>query len=148
MDAIKVLLKDHEEIKQYFRQFEEAGERAHKKKQTIAEKVMEELRVHTQIEERLFYPAVMEKGGKELKKLVLEGIEEHRAADFMVERLKSTQPEDETFEAKFMVLMEVVEHHLKEEEKEMFPEAKKALGNDLEPLGEQMEQMHQQMEGE
>lgn len=147
MDAIKVLIKDHEEIKQYFREFEVAGERAHKKKQTIAEKLIKELHAHTQIEERLFYPTVMEKGDKELKELVLEGIEEHRAADFMIERVKNTQPEDETFEAKFKVLMEVVEHHLKEEEKEMFPEARKVLKDELEPLGARMEEMHKQLEG-
>ena len=147
MDAIKVLIQDHEEIKQYFREFEQAGERAYKKKHSIAEKVIEELHAHTQIEERLFYPAVMEKGGKELKELVLEGIEEHRAADFMIERLRTTPPEDETFDAKFKVLIEVVEHHLKEEEKEMFPEARKALKDELEPLGAQMEAMHKRIEG-
>ena len=147
MDAIKVLIKDHDEIKQYFREFEQAGERAYKTKQTIAEKVIEELHAHTQIEEQLFYPTVMQKGNKELKDLVLEGIEEHRAADFMIERVRTTQPEDETFDAKVKVLIEEVEHHLKEEEKEMFPEARKVLKDELEPLGAQMEAMHKRLEG-
>lgn len=148
MNAVQLLLKDHEEIKQLFRQFEEAGERARKKKQTIAGKVIEEIHAHSQLEERIFYPAVREKGKKEIQEVILEGIEEHRVADFMMERLQQTGPEDETFDAKFMVLIESVEHHLKEEERELFPEAKKMFDKEeLDRLGAQMEALEQQLEG-
>lgn len=148
MNAVQLLLKDHEEIKQLFRQFEEAGERARKKKQTIAGKVIEEIHAHSQLEERIFYPAVREKGKKEIQEVILEGIEEHRVADFMMERLQQTGPEDETFDAKFMVLIESVEHHLKEEERELFPESKKMFDKEeLDRLGAQMEALEQQLEG-
>ena len=146
MNAIQVLMKDHEEIKDLFKQFEEAGERAMKKKQTIAEKALKELHSHTQMEERIFYPAAMEKGSKELKQLVLEGIEEHRVADFTMGRIEMDGMENESFEARFKVLMESVRHHLKEEEKEMFPEAKKALAEDLERLGSELEALHEKLE--
>ncbi len=147
MNAIEFLKQDHEKVKALFKQFEEAGERAHKKKQTIAEKTIMELKKHTQLEEKVFYPAVMAKGGKEARDLVLEGIEEHRVADFMIERLQQVQPEDDTFSARYKVLMESVEHHIEEEEKQMFPEAKKILGDELTGIGVQLEQMEKQLKG-
>ena len=147
MNAVQVLLKDHEEIKDLFKQFEEAGERANKKKQTIATNVIKELRSHSQLEERIFYPAVQAKGSKEIQDKILEGIEEHRVADFEMERIQQTQPEDQTFDARVKVLMESVRHHIKEEEREIFPEAKKVLGDDLDRLGSEMEALEKQLEG-
>jgi hemerythrin-like domain-containing protein len=148
MNAVQLLLKDHEEIKAFFRQFEEAGERAYKTKQTIAEKAIEELKSHSQLEERIFYPTVQEKAKKELQAVIREGIEEHRVVDFLMERLQQTKPEDETFDAKFKVLIESVEHHLKEEERELFPESKKLLDKEeLDRLGAEMEALEEQLEG-
>ena len=145
MNAVELLLRDHEEVKKLFRQFEEAGKRAYKKKQGIAEQVIQKITVHSQLEERIFYPAVRAKAGQETGDMILEGIEEHRVADFMMERLKQTEPTDETYDAKFKVLVEGVEHHVKEEEGQVFPEAKKAVGDDLESLGAQMEKLEQQL---
>jgi hemerythrin-like domain-containing protein len=147
MNAVQVLLKDHKEIRELFGQFEEAGERAYKTKQALAEKVIEELTAHSKMEERIFYPAVREKAGKETQALVLEGIEEHRVADFLMERLQKTGPEEETFDAKFTVLIESVKHHINEEERELFPESRKVLAGDLDRLGEQMEALHHKLEG-
>jgi hemerythrin-like domain-containing protein len=144
MNAVTHLIKEHDEIKDLFKQFEEAGERAYKKKQGIVEKVIEELNMHTQEEEQIFYPAVRQKADKETDKLVLEGIEEHRLADFMVERIQMVQPEDETYDAKFKALMETVRHHLREEERDLFPAARKLLADDLDRLGEEMEAFEQQ----
>lgn len=146
MNAIQVLRKDHEEIKDLFKQFEEAGERAKKKKETIAQMAIKELHTHMQMEEQIFYPAVREKGDQELKDLVLEGIEEHRVADFTMGRIEKDGMEVETFEARFKVLMESVRHHLKEEESKMFPEAKKVLADDLDHLGSELEAMHKRLE--
>lgn len=87
---------------------------------------------------------MLRKADKELKQLVLEGIEEHRIADFMMARLQQTGPEDETYDAKFKALTESVEHHLKEEENKLFPESRKILSDQLDALGEQMEAMEKQ----
>jgi hemerythrin superfamily protein len=146
MNAIQVLTRDHDEIKGLFGQFQETGKRAKVKKQQIAEKVIKELKAHSQMEERLFYPRCREQGDEEMRDLVLEGIEEHRVADFGMERLQQTEPGDETYDAKFKVLMESVQHHIGEEEKELFPRAKKLLADELDSLGQQLEQMHERLE--
>ncbi len=147
MNAIQVLLKDHEEIRGYFREMEEAGERAKQTKRKLAEQVIRELKNHTQLEERIFYPAVLEKAQDELRSLVLEGIEEHRVAEFMMERVQDADPGDERFTARFTVLVESVEHHIKEEEKSLFPESKKLLADDLDRLGAEMEALEKKLEG-
>ncbi|HEY5901987.1 MAG TPA: hemerythrin domain-containing protein [Anaerolineales bacterium] len=147
MNAIQFLLEEHREFRRIFRQFEEAGERAHKTKQKLATKLLEELRAHSQIEEQIFYPAARKKADKELEGVILEGIEEHRIADFMMERLENATPADDTFDARFKALSESVKHHLKEEEGKLFPKARKLLRDDLERLGSKMEALDKQLEG-
>ncbi len=148
MNAIQVLTRDHDEIKALFRQMQEAGKGAKQTKRKLAEQVIRELQNHTRLEERIFYPAVLEKAKGELRSLVLEGIEEHRMAEFMMERVQDAEPGDEQFEARFMVLVESVEHHIKEEEKSMFPEAKKLLADDLDRLGAELEALEHQLENQ
>jgi len=138
MDAITLLKDDHKKVKEMFREFEAAGDRAYKTKQRIAEQVFMELEVHSKIEEEIFYPAVREKAGKEGKELVAEGFEEHHVVDVLIGELKALDPEAEEYDAKFKVLTENVEHHIEEEEQEMMPEAKEALGDALAELGERM----------
>lgn len=150
MNAIRMLTNEHEEIKGMFREFEEQSgksKKATEAKQALAKKVIEELKSHAQIEEQIFYPAVREKAKGETRSLVFEGIEEHRVADFMMERLQQAQPGEETFDARFKVLIESVKHHINEEERSLFPEARKLLENDLERLGDEMEKLHAQLEG-
>lgn len=147
VNAIQLLLDEHKKFRQLITEFEESGERAHKTKQKTAEELIEELRAHAQLEEQIFYPAARQKADKELEGVILEGIEEHRIADFMMERLEDVEPEDETFDAKFKALSESVKHHLKEEESKLFPEARKLLQEDLERLGEEMEALERQLEG-
>jgi len=138
MDAIKLLKDDHKQVKELFREYEAAGDRAHQKKKGIAERVFLELEVHSAIEEEIFYPAVREKAGKEGKELIAEGFEEHHVVDVLIEELKGLDPEDEAYDAKFKVLTENVEHHIEEEEGELMPEAKDVLGDRIAELGEQM----------
>ena len=145
MDAIKLLKDDHKKVKELFQQYESAGDKAHQKKQRIAEQVFAELEVHTKLEEDIFYPAVQAKGTKDQKELVAEGIEEHHVVDVLIGELKVLSPEDEQYDAKFKVLMENVEHHIEEEEGEMLPDAEKKLGKETESLGEQMLQLKQQL---
>lgn len=146
MNAIQLLLKDHEEIRGYFKEFEDAG-KSSKKKQQVAEKVITELHNHARQEETYFYPAVLAKSNKEMKQLILEGIEEHRVADFLMKRIQDTAPDDENYDPRFKVLVESVEHHIKEEERQIFPEAKKLLADDMETLSDEMTKLEQKMEG-
>lgn len=145
MDAVKLLKDDHKKVKELFRQYEKAGDRAHEKKQRIAEQVFAELEVHTKLEEDIFYPAVQAKGTKDQKELVAEGLEEHHVVDVLIGELKALNPENEQYDAKFKVLMENVEHHIEEEEGEMLPDAEKKLGKEIDYLGEQMMHLKQQL---
>jgi hemerythrin superfamily protein len=146
MNAIDLLLKDHKEIRQYFKEFEQAGD-SKEKKQEAAKKAIQELHNHTQLEEQIYYPAVMEKGGKEMQDLIREGIEEHRVADFLIGRILDTPLADANYDARFKVLTESVQHHIQEEEKQIFPESKKFLAGDMDRISAKMEELEKQMEG-
>lgn len=143
MDAIKLITTDHDNMRELFKQYEDTGERAHAKRGQIANEVFLELEAHAAIEEEIFYPAVRATRSKDLKDTVAEGIEEHHVVDVLIGELKQLEPSDEQFEAKFKVLMENVQHHMEEEEKEMLPDAKERLGKRTEELGEQMAQRKQ-----
>lgn len=143
MDAITLLKDDHKKVKELFRQFERA--RSADRKKQIAEEVFQELEVHSAIEEEIFYPAVRQKADEEGQEIVAEGIEEHHVVDVLIKELKSLPEVNEQFEAKFTVLIENVEHHIEEEEKEMLPDAKKTLGDDIEMLGDQLAERKQQL---
>ncbi|MET9397109.1 hemerythrin domain-containing protein [Kitasatospora sp. NPDC002965] len=139
MDGIVLLKDDHKTVEKLFKEFEKAGAAAHKHKREIADKVIEELTVHTWIEEKIFYPAARE-AAPDTKDHVLESVEEHHVVLWMLSELAGLDPADERFDAKMSVLMENVRHHVEEEEKEWFPEVRKTMGrNRLTELGEQME---------
>ncbi|MGW6864826.1 hemerythrin domain-containing protein [Streptomyces sp. NPDC054901] len=139
MDGIVLLKEDHKTVEKLFKQFEKAGEDDHAEKRKIADKVIDELTTHTWIEEKIFYPAARE-AAPDTKDHVLESIEEHHVVLWMLSELKELDAADERFDAKMSVLMENVRHHVEEEEKEWFPDVRKAMGrNRLTELGEQME---------
>ncbi len=138
MDAFALLKQDHNKVKKMFREYEEKGDRAFKQKQELAEKIFAELAVHETIEEEIFYPAVRENASKEGQEIVLEGYEEHHVADLIMEELKGMSTDEEDYDAKMKVLQENIEHHIEEEETAMFPEARKALGDDVAAVGEAM----------
>lgn len=135
-DAVELLKADHKKVKELFDDFDEAEETS--EKQSIAEEAMKELRVHAIVEEEIFYPAVRKALGKEEEDQMNEAEEEHRVAKTIIEELAREDAEEPHFAAKFTVLAENIRHHIKEEESEMFKEAKKAKGLDLETLGEKM----------
>ncbi|MFF1785621.1 hemerythrin domain-containing protein [Kitasatospora sp. NPDC058243] len=140
MDAIVLLKEDHKTVEKLFKAFEKAGDRAFAEKRRIADRVIEELTVHAVIEEKVFYPAARE-AAPETKDHVLESIEEHHVVVWMLSELSGLDPEDERFDAKMTVLMENVRHHVEEEEKDWFPEVRKAMGrNRLQHLGDQLEE--------
>ncbi|MER5758788.1 hemerythrin domain-containing protein [Streptomyces sp. NPDC002082] len=139
MDGIVLLKDDHKTVEKLFKQFEKAGENAHAEKRKIADQVIDELTTHTWIEEKIFYPAARE-AAPDTKDHVLESIEEHHVVLWMLSELKDLDPADERFDAKMTVLIENVRHHVEEEEKEWFPDVRKAMGrNRLVELGKEME---------
>lgn len=127
MDAITLLKQDHKTVDGLFKKFEKAGDNAYKTKGDLADKVIEELSVHAFIEEQVFYPAVREAVPDE-EDTVLESLEEHHVVKWLLSELDGMSPEEERFDAKMTVLIESVRHHVEEEETELFPEVRKALG--------------------
>jgi hemerythrin superfamily protein len=135
-DAIAMLVADHREVSEMFKKFEEMGDRAKVSKKKLADQICTALVLHTTIEEEIFYPAVRE-ASKDLEDVVDESIVEHASAKDLIAQIQEMDPDDELYDAKVKVLGEQVEHHVGEEEKEMFPQVKKS-GLDLAALGEEM----------
>ena len=137
-DAIVLLKDDHKEILSVFRDFEQAGDAAHKTKGRLVDRMIELLTVHTYIENEVMYPRVRELV-PDLEDDVLESYEEHHVADVLVTELSLMDPTDERFTAKTTVLIENVRHHIEEEESEWFPQVRDALGRTvLREIGEDM----------
>jgi hemerythrin superfamily protein len=134
-DAIALLKADHREVEGWFEEFEKA--RSDKRKQELARKICTALKVHTQIEEEIFYPAFLEATGD--KSLHHEAEVEHAGAKNLIAQIEKMSPADDYYDAKVKVLSEMIKHHVKEEEQRdgMFAEAKKA-DMDLAALGEEM----------
>ncbi len=141
MDAVSMLKQDHSKVKQLFQQFEETEDTQAKKH--IAQEAIKELKVHTALEEEVFYPAARQEIDEEEK--IDEAVEEHHVAKLLIAELSKMTPSDERFDAKFKVLAESVKHHIEEEESEMLPEVEGEL--DTERLGEKMAQRKQALEG-
>jgi hemerythrin-like domain-containing protein len=144
-DPIKMLKDDHEAVKKLFTEFETADGRS---KSRIVKEAIQELTIHNEIEENIFYPAFEKASGEE--GLVAEAEQEHAVAEALMEELKGMDRSgDEVhYDAKFTVMAENVKHHIQEEEKEMLPQAKKVMKDQLEALGEQMQKMKDQMKKE
>lgn len=142
MDAITLLKNDHKTLEKLFKQFEKA-EKADDDdtKVEVVTQIIQELSVHAAIEEQVFYPAVRE-AVPETEDIVLEGLEEHHIAKWTLSELEGMTPDQERFDAKVTVLIESVRHHLEEEEDELFPEVRKALGRKrLGEIGEKLAQV-------
>ena len=139
MDAITLLKDDHKTVEKLFKQFEKLGHDGDPaKKRELVDQMIQELAVHAHIEEQYFYPAVRE-GVPDEEDLVLEGLEEHHIVKWTLSELEGMGPEEERFDAKVTVLMEGVRHHVEEEEGEMFPVVRKAMGRKrLQELGEKL----------
>ena len=142
---IAMLKADHQKVKALFEQYEAAGDRQRKAKQTIVAEVFAALDVHAHLEEEIFYPAVKAQGDKEGKKLIAESLEEHQVVKTLMEDMQALDPGDEQYAAKFTVLMESVRHHIAEEEGEMFPRAEEELADDMEALLDEMMERKQEL---
>ncbi len=143
MNAIDLLKADHAKVKDILSQLSDSTERALKKRVELLGKLEMEISIHTRLEEEILYPAFKEAGSKEQDIMYFEAKEEHRTVDSLVlPDLKLTDPGTPEFSGRVKVVKELLEHHIEEEETEMFPQAKKLLGKEkLEELGLQMEVM-------
>lgn len=132
-DAIKLLKDDHKEVKTYFKQYETLEDEA--EKQALAEKICKALTVHAQIEEEIFYPAAREAIDDD--DLLDEAEVEHASAKQLIAEIQAMRAGDRLFDAKVTVLGEYIDHHVEEEETEMFPESRDS-DLDLKALGVQL----------
>jgi hemerythrin superfamily protein len=134
-DAIALLKADHRQVEEWFEQFEST--RSDGRKQSLAQKVCQALKVHTQIEEEIFYPAFLE--ATEDEDTHHEAEVEHNGAKKLIAEIESSGPQDEYYDARMIVLSEMIKHHVKEEEQRggMFAEARQS-SMDLKALGEQL----------
>ena len=143
-DAIDLLMQDHEAVSALFDEFEDAEDES--EKQDLVEQICEELTIHATIEEEIFYPAVRREVD-DAEDLLDEAKVEHETVKELVSQLEASAPGDDLFDAKVTVLAEYVKHHVKEEQNEMFPKAKKA-GLDLAELGERLQQRKDELMAE
>jgi hypothetical protein len=137
MDAITLLKNDHDKVKKLLADGEETTERAEVGRTELFATLKEEMLIHERIEEEIFYPALKEH--PKAKEIVLEGFEEHHVVDEIMGELELTPVTDEQWGAKFKVMKENIEHHIEEEEGEMFKQARQIFSTDeLESLGARM----------
>ena len=138
--AITLLKADHREVEKLFGQFEKAKDDG--RKLQLCQQICLELKVHTQIEEEIFYPT-----SREFLKdddIVNEALVEHQSAKDLIEQIEAMDVADEMFDAKMSVLKEMIEHHVEEEEKQFFPQVQKTE-MDLKTIGEQLKSRKQEL---
>jgi hypothetical protein len=140
MDALSLLKTDHDRVKKMLAEGEQTTERAEKTRQQVFDTLKAEMMLHERIEEEIFYPALKEH--PKAKDIVLEGYEEHHVVDDIMGELEATDVTDETWAAKFKVMKENIEHHIEEEEGEMFKQARQVFeADELEQLGARMAEL-------
>jgi hemerythrin-like domain-containing protein len=143
MDALQFLKDQHDEAKAIFRKLEKAkGAEASR----LWEQLSSMLSLHEELEETYFYPRLREASSTE--DLVLEGYQEHHVMDVLIGEIGSLKPSDEAWEPKIKVLQENTEHHIEEEESELFPKVRKVWDTDMRKrVGEEMEMARDQRKG-
>lgn len=139
MNVFELLKKDHEKVAGIFEKLDTTTERGVKTREELFTQLKQELDVHTRIEEEIFYPVLKE--AKETEDLTLEAYEEHNVVKQLLTELEQLPKDDETWGAKLTVLKENIEHHVEEEEGELFDGAREVLSREqLEELGTRMEE--------
>src|SRR5829696_1304920 len=142
MDALTLLKNDHDKVKKLLTELESTTDRAEKKRTELFSTIKGELTVHEIIEEEIFYPEL--KAHPKAKDIVLEGYEEHHVVDLLMSELENLDVTDETWGAKAIVMKENIEHHIEEEEGEMFKTARQVFDKqELKDLGSRMEERKQ-----
>ena len=144
VDAVALLTQQHREVEEMFERFEKMTDRAKVSKKKLADEICNALIMHTTIEEEIFYPATRE-ASEDTEDMVDEAVVEHASAKDLIAQIMEMDPDDDLYDAKVKVLSEMIEHHVEEEEKEMFPKTKQ-LKLDLKALGAEMQARQQEIE--
>jgi hemerythrin-like domain-containing protein len=140
MNALTLLKDDHDDMKKLLSQADDTTERAVKTRNALLREIAVKLTAHEKIEEEIFYPAL--KDHPKARDIVLEGYQEHHVVDLIMGELQNLDESDETWGAKFSVMKENIEHHIEEEEGEMFTKARAAFSaEELTELGDRMQEM-------
>jgi hemerythrin-like domain-containing protein len=143
MNALDLLKQQHDEVKKLFKQYEKLADHADEKRQALFEAIADRLSAHASIEEQYFYPAAK---AEDTEDLLREAAEEHLSAKRLMADLLDLEPSDEEFDAKMQVLQEQIEHHVEEEEGDLFKKVRKLLSKEqLEDLGVQMQQEFEEL---
>ncbi len=146
VNAIDLLKEQHREVEQLFEEFEGTGDRAGKTRERLCGEIADRLAIHAEIEEKIFYP---ESRQKDTEELLRESVEEHLAMKRTLADLVESDVDDAQFTARMKVLKELVEHHVEEEEKELFPKVRKDCSKEeLEDMGGRMQRMADDLEAE
>jgi hemerythrin superfamily protein len=143
-DALEMLEEDHRKVEELFDEYDEV-ERDNRRRGELAHEICDELTVHTQLEEEIFYPQARE--ATKDNELIDEAIAEHAAAKRLIEEIKEMEPGEDLFDTKIRVLEETVKRHIQEEEEELFPELTSA-GMDTEAVGKQLARRKQELMAE
>ena len=143
MNAIELMKEDHQKVSDIFEKLDATTERGVKTREELFTQLKTNLDIHAEIEEKIFYPAI--KDAEATHEITLEAYEEHAVVKQLLQELESDPKDTEEWAAKLTVLKENVEHHVEEEEGEMFPKAKKVLSEEqIELLGSRMEASKQE----
>ena len=147
-DAISILKGDHQRVRQLLRRLENTTDRATTQRKDLLSEIENEVKVHTTVEEEIFYPAFKEAvRSKSDQEIYFEAIEQHHMVDLVMPEIKSTDAASEQFGAKAKVLKDLIEHHAEEEETEMFPKARKVMSPDeLVELGKEIHSRKQHLQ--
>lgn len=143
MDPFRILKQDHRDVEALFKQVQELSDGAYAGRRKLFDQIAQALELHTQVEEEILYPAAKAAAAhdKEARQEVLEAYEEHDNVKEMIAKLRDTDPKDETYKAKLQVMQELVQHHVKEEERQFFPECKDLMDEDeIERIGDEIAQ--------
>ena len=139
MNVLELLKEDHSNVKSLFEKYDRTGKSSQEKKTELFEKIRRELQIHSRAEEEIFYPALKALNG-EGRRLVSEALKEHRDVDELLTQISRLKPCDKNFDDKMETLIENVDHHVQEEEGEIFRFAEENCSEgQLEELGQQIE---------
>jgi hemerythrin superfamily protein len=141
MDAVNLLKKDHSYVLSLFNKFDQTGRNSFDKKFRLYDEIRSELELHSHVEEEIFYPTIRDIGS-EGRKLISEAVKEHKQVDVLIGQIDRLSPDDPNFDDRMQALMEQVEHHIGEEEQEIFKLAAAHCSEEqLENMGRKIEAM-------